>query len=148
MPNEPKIKGGDWPELGPAYAMVAKEMPDAVSGLRQVRPMNWLERHTFSPSTQAITYPNNTVVYNKQAAHDVYERPEDLLTHELTHVRQNQAAGGTFANALRLVKDMFTSYGDRTDEQDAYATSDRMSMSRNRGDVNLPAEGLQRAKPR
>jgi hypothetical protein len=151
MPNDksyqpPKLSGEQtWPEMGRAYHKMTQEMPDAVKGLNKIRPMNWFERNTFSPDTQAITYPNNTVIYNPDPARAVGESPEELLRHELTHVRQNQSYGGTIANALKPLRDLFTSYRSRPDEQEAYDASYRMSRAAARGDIDLPAEGLKRA---
>lgn len=145
----PKIsQNADWPDMGRAYHTVSKEMPDAISGLTQVAPMNGLERLILPKDVMGVTWPWGRVAYNKDAAQAAGYQPEDVLTHELAHVRQNQGrGGGALSNAWAYMKDLATPYAQKPDEQDAFNTEFRMNASRHRGDINLPAEGLKRAKP-
>lgn len=82
-----------WPELAKSWAGRQHEMPNESKGVGKLKPMNWLERKIYGPTTQGITYPWGTVAINRENVEANKVNLDDLLVHELTHIGQGQREG-------------------------------------------------------
>lgn len=130
-----------WPEFENAVPRMSPSMPKEVASManRRIRPMNWLDV-LMVPGASAITHPNGTIAYNKAVSQAAMQTPEEILAHELTHVRQINNRGGVFGQIVAMLRDSGTPYGDRADEREAFAAEER-AASRRGGrtkDIDLP----------
>lgn len=133
--------------MGPAFYKAARYVPDAVQGLKQVRPMNWLEQLTGG-GAEAKTYPDGTIAVNEPVLKQDHTDPAVVLAHELTHVRQAQDAGSPVMAWWNTISNNLTHpYQENPQEQDAFDLDQRFQDAR-KNDIELPAMGLQRARPR
>ena len=124
----------DWPEMEASWAGRQIEMPTEAAGVRAIRPMNWLEQR-LKPGAAAITWPWNTIAYDKGRIQSGQQDLGDLLVHELTHVGQQQRQG-----LLKTLVDILTAsdeYLARPYEQEALKAESSRKVRR--GDIELPA---------
>lgn len=110
-----------WPDFENAITRVWPEMPKEAQAVRDVRPMGWFEKWK-SPQAAAVTKPDGTIAYNKAMAYGRVD-PNDLMAHELTHVRQANRGGGLLQELMArfFSKDAPTSYQDSDIEKEAFA---------------------------
>lgn len=152
-----------------AKRKMQQEMPDEL-GAANVRPMGTLDHFLIGarPGVAAVTYPNNTVGFNLDLISKLglnQGTVDDIMSHELTHVRQHQQDSHPYIHTLmQTINGMIgkgTPYGQNPWEMEANQTAkDRMlrdhrSPSDSPGfppfsdgpyrpyDVQLPAEKAQ-----
>lgn len=99
------------------------------------------------PGTLAITHPTGTIAYNKQRGIASGIPPEDIMAHELAHVRQINNRGGLFKQLLHRImngsdKSSYESYRRDPDEEEAFQQEKKFAGNRRRTtDVKLPYKG-------
>ena len=134
-----------WPEMDRAITHLSKEMPAEVDSMkdRQIRPMGRFEKglnNLVRPGIAASTSPWGNIAYDRDAIQAAHLRPEDVLAHELTHVRQIDRGGGMLRSlAKTLTGNTNTAYGDRDFEQEALGVEmSRLGRRKRLGDIALP----------
>lgn len=136
MPDEKDY----WPEFENALPALAGEMPQEVASManRQIRPMSAIEKALLARGAAAITHPTGTIAYNREMAEAAVMKPEDILAHELTHIRQLNKRG--FLGQLFQMLAQSQPYGERPDEVEAFAQErSRFGRRRRETDIRLPA---------
>lgn len=121
-----------WPELEKAWAGHEIEMPDEAQQTNRVRPMNFIERSIYGPNVNAATMPWGTIALNRPAIENNKIDIDSLLTHELTHIGQNQKEGIWGAYSKGGSKDM-PDY-----EKEAYDAENNRYKRVRTTDINLP----------
>ena len=116
-----------------AQQVMQDAMPEESAAMRSLKPMSWADR-TFSHGALANTYPGRSVRYNPALVPDDQGEANDLLAHELTHVRQWGRPGA----ALRSLGEKSLAYWDRPEELEAQRTEQRRQSKRR--DVPLTPE--------
>lgn len=119
-----------WAELENAYPSLAAMYPGKVD----IQPMGWFER-LLGGSKNVATTEGNRIRYNRDAGMRDGRPPEQILAHELEHVKQN-AGRSFFGNIMARFGQGQQEYAQRPDEQAAMAAETR-PLRRN-GDIRLP----------
>lgn len=133
-----------WPEFERSVGSVASEMPAEVASMknRTIRPLNALESMMYgmvSPGMAAVTYPTGTIAYDRNAAEAAGMRPEDLMAHELTHIKQLNDLG-PLRTMAQTSRQSGTQYGDKTFEKEALDRElSRLAQRRRTTDIELKA---------
>src|SRR3990167_8071172 len=126
-----------WEELENAYPSLAGLYPDVKKV--DIKPMGWFERNVLGGKRNvATTDLNGNIRYNKDAGMRDGLNPDQLLAHELQHVRQNQSRG-VVQNLWQRVKQGRLPWESRPDEVEAMAAEYPVKGFRRTGDVQLPA---------
>lgn len=99
-----------------------------------VGPMNWLERMIAPEGADAITLPLGRVAYDPAKVGSQQADVDDVLAHELTHVKQGQ--NRSWMDALKAFMPG-PAYLDRPDEKEAFGVEARRQAKRK--DIELPA---------
>jgi len=113
-----------WPEFEKAINNVYAEMPKEAASMkdRKIKPFGWLEKLIWGDGTAAVTWPlTGTIAYNKAAAQAEGLRPEDLMVHELTHIRQIDRKPGLFETLFGRAAERQKNYQERDAEKEAFA---------------------------
>lgn len=125
--------------LEAARAKLSKEMP-AEAAASRMEPMGWFD-HLLTPASAAMSVgPSNVIKYDGgQTSRMGQTELEDLLAHELTHVRQNQRgsrgpsllkmAGGAISN---LLGGGSSYYGQDSRELEAFQTMNDRALREGR----------------
>ena len=138
------IAGEEWPEMERAITHLSAEMPAEVASMkdRRIRPMNGMERglnRMMRPGVAASTTPFGNITYDRKMIEDAMLRPEDVLAHELTHVKQMDRDGGPFWSLAKTITNAATPYGQRDFEKEALDVEmRRMGRRKRTGDIPLP----------
>lgn len=123
----------EWPELAAAWAGREIEKPQETAMTNKVRQMNKFEQW-MNPGAYGITYPWNTIALNKERIkHGVYPL-DDVLVHELAHVKQN-------ANPIKNWLQQVMYSGDYMDDpNEIEAFNEMFNRQVRRADIHLPRE--------
>lgn len=130
-----------------AKRKMSQEMPEEASKTK-IQPMGMVSKLTF-PWADAVTSPySNTIRYHPDALDPAYQNQdklENLLAHELTHVRQNNRTP-----FLRRMYEIYWQnqgpYHQRSDELEAFQTEkDRILRTHQPGNQFIP--GFTDGKP-
>lgn len=114
----------DWPELNTEWASREVDMPNETSATSRVMPMGSLFKK-MNPDAYAVTGPLGTIALNRELIEKDKQNLGDVLTHELTHVKQGKKG------FLRQLS------GDSEVESEAI---NREAMRKvNKNDVDLPS---------
>lgn len=132
-----------WDELENAIPSLAGLYPEATK--IKVKPMGWLERMIGGGKNLATTDLDNTINYNKAAAQRDGVNPDQLLAHELQHVRQNNSRS-LGQNVWQRLRQGVMPWESRPDEIDAMAVENRPQGFRRTTDIQLPASAQALAK--
>ena len=122
-----------WEELENAYPIVAASFPGVKP--KAIRPMGFLEKLLGGDKNVATTDIDGTVAYNAAAARRDGRPPEQILAHELEHVKQNSGRS-LFQNLVQRFKQGSLPWAERPDEIGAQAVENR--SYRRTGDIRLP----------
>lgn len=125
----------DFPEMATAWAGRNIERPIESAQTGAIRPMNFLER-ALLPRAQGYTSPWGTIAYNKGMLQGQKADLGDFLTHELTHIQQQNRPGGGIMGGLRQLFGPSRPYQERDYEQEAFLTESQRPVIH--GDINLP----------
>jgi len=114
------------PEVDLSRAHMEAEMPLEMGMVRSLKPQGLLDYARLDPSIIATTDPFNRIRYNPESiqrySHGNQSLMDDVLAHELIHVRQNAKRKGIFRPLLdRMREVMTTPYSAQNDEKEAFA---------------------------
>ena len=128
-----------WPELENAIPALAGLYPEATKV--KVQPMGWIERNLMGGKNNvATTDLDGTIHYNKEAGLSSMKAggltPDQILAHELQHVRQNNQRG-LLSNVWERVKQGRLPWESRPDEIEAMAAENRPQGFRRTTDIQL-----------
>lgn len=127
-----------WNELENAIPSLAAMYPEATKV--KVQPMGWFEKYVLGGKRNvATTDMDGTINYNKEAAMRDQINPDQLLAHELQHVRQNNSRG-VVQNAFQRVKQGMLPWESRPDEIEAMAAENPVRGFRRTADIQLKQE--------
>lgn len=114
---------------------VGGSMPEEM-GSTSVKPMGLLDRLLAPAGAQAVTNPiTKSVRYNPALMPSTQAETDDLLAHELTHVKQlNQQP--LLSRLLNMVRPPKNAYMDRPTEIEAYGVEKQRQGKRQ--DIRLP----------
>lgn len=129
-----------YPAIDQAWQQMQMEMPKEAAGVAKLTPMNWLERR-MKPGAQAIAWPWGRIAFNPQTMGNM--RPDDLLAHELIHIRQRQRQG-LLGNIMSLVTAP-SDYQARSYEKEAFAY-EKARANRRDSDIPLPPNGQRKVQ--
>jgi hypothetical protein len=122
-----------YPQMDLAWQQMQTQMPKEAAGVSKLAPMNIIERYMFPENYAGVTWPWGRVAFNPKMLGTI--NPQDLLVHELTHIRQNQR-GGMWANLLKSQPE----YQKRSYEKEAFAEEAKRKKFRE-SDIPLPPNG-------
>ena len=137
------VAGEEWPEMERALTHLSTEMPAEVASMKdkKIRPMNGIERglkNVLRPGMAASTTPFGNITYDREAIEAAALRPEDVLAHELTHVKQMKRDGGPFWSLAKTITNATKPHGQRDFEKEALDVEmSRMARRKRTGDIPL-----------
>jgi hypothetical protein len=138
--------GPDW-ELAKAH--MKAQMPKEMGGVGSIKPYGWWDFAKYDPDQVASTDVFNNIRYSPERilryADGDQSKLDDVLAHELIHVRQNQEKPSIISRIMGALKDNYSNeYYQRPYEQEAYNhVDDRM---RKRRDYELPPSNTKKIK--
>jgi hypothetical protein len=128
-----------WEEFENAVPSLSGMFPEIIGQNKtKVKPMGWLERLIGGNNNIATTDLDGTINYNAEAGRASGLPPEQILAHELQHVRQNNSRG-LMQNIVERFKQGVKPWESRPDEIDAMRMENPVRGFRRTGDIDLPA---------
>lgn len=121
--------------LSLAMAHMKSQMPTETAAVSKVAPFSWWDRFLISPTVQMTTSPGRAIKYNPKMLPSDQTEIDDILAHELVHVRQAKDAGG-YLSAMYKFATQPESYTSRPMEAEAFKVED--SRRAYRRDIPLP----------
>lgn len=124
-----------------AKRKMSQEMPEEYKSA-SIKPMGPISRFFFGGRADALTTPFNTIYYDPGMTQGRNQpRVEDILAHELTHVRQNNQLP-MIPRLMQLFKSSNGDYQQRPNEMEAYQTEkDRILRDHRPGNPFVPQFG-------
>lgn len=121
----------EYPELAKAWAHQEFTMPQETTMTNRVSPMGPLGRFLSGGAYAAANPILGTISLNRQLIERDQQNLEDILTHELTHIRQKPSLMAGF-------RKYYTPPENVPEEQEALAAE--QNRPRGRGDIYLKPE--------
>lgn len=144
MPDRPTTPQDPDLMIELAKRQMAKEMPSELNSA-SIAPMGLMDKFLlgFRPGTVAVTYPSNSIKYDPDFIRSSgYSQNvvNDILAHELTHVRQYKGMKHPYLNLmLETLKSMMgndTPYGQTPIEMEAFQTERNRQLSGHRPSID------------
>jgi hypothetical protein len=129
-----------WDRIQLGMEHMKAQMPEEYAYAGEPKPMNPLLRwlgNAAGMELDASTGPFGGIQYNPENIPQTQAGVDDMLAHELVHVRQMKKMG-LLEKAQNSVANMLTPYRNRPMEQEAYGNELRRQQMRQ--DIQLPKE--------